>query len=162
VIEYRDVSVTTILHTSPLRIPRGSASRPDLWRAKTALKLINALMTPSSDDAVTARSRAICRVAARIGYVMQQPRCFRTARCSTSRPCRVSSDGRTHAFARAKSLLRGARAPAERSASRYPRLLSGGEQQRGAPGRAAPIAGPRIASDGQQVPRAIHELAPEP
>ena len=154
-IEYRDVTVTatpnvTILDRISLRIAAGERvaylGRSGAGKT-TALKLINALVTPASGTMLIDGSVPRDLVALRrgIGYVLQQPALFphRTVLENVATVPRLLGwdDGRVHA--RAEELLRQLELPLDRFASRYPRMLSGGEQQRVAIARAL-IAGPRI------------------
>ncbi len=149
-IEYRDVTVTTILHGISLDIPR-SQRVAYLGRSgagkTTALKLINALITPTSGtmliDGVEPRDLVSLRRG--IGYVMQQPALFphRTVLENIATVPRLLGWEEPRIGARAEELLRQLELPFDRFASRYPRALSGGEQQRVAIARAL-IASPRI------------------
>jgi osmoprotectant transport system ATP-binding protein len=155
VIDYRDVTVTvppslTILDRISLRI---AASERVAYLGRsgagktTALRLINALVTPTSGtiavDGETQHDLVALR--RRIGYVMQQPALFphRTVleNVATVPHLLGWDDARIHAAA--EPLMRQLELPLERFASRYPRMLSGGEQQRVAIARAL-IASPRI------------------
>jgi len=150
VIEYRDVSVTTILHGISLQISRGErvayVGRSGAGKT-TALKLINALVKPSSGTMLVdgAEPRDLVALRRGIGYVMQQPALFphRTVLENVATVPRLLSWDEDRIRARAEELMRQLELPLERFASRYPRALSGGEQQRVAIARAL-IAGPRI------------------
>jgi osmoprotectant transport system ATP-binding protein len=150
VIEYRDVTVTTILHGVSLRIPRGERvaylGRSGAGKT-TALKLINALITPSSGTMHVdgAEPRDLVALRRGIGYVMQQPALFphRTVLENIATVPRLLEWEEARIHERAEELMRQLELPLERFASRYPRMLSGGEQQRVAIARAL-IAGPRI------------------
>ena len=153
-IEYRDVTVTapglTILDGISLRIDDGQRvaylGRSGAGKT-TALKLINALVTPSSGAVLVDGSipRDLVTLRRGIGYVMQQPALFphRTVLENVATVPRLLGwdDGRIRSPA--EVLMRQRARPLERFAARYPRMLSGGEQQRVAIARAL-IAGPRI------------------
>ena len=150
VIEYRDVSVTSILHDVSLRIPRGERvaylGRSGAGKT-TALKLINALVRPSSGTMLVDGEAPRDLVALRrgIGYVMQQPALFphRTVleNVATVPQLLGWDDARVHA--RSEELMQQLALPLARFGSRYPRMLSGGEQQRVAIARAL-IASPGV------------------
>jgi osmoprotectant transport system ATP-binding protein len=150
VIEYRDVSVSTILHGISLHIRRGERvaylGRSGAGKT-TALKLINALIVPTSGSMLVdgAEPRDLVTLRRGIGYVMQQPALFphRTVLENIATVPRLLSWDEERIRARAEELLRQLELPFERFAARYPRMLSGGEQQRVAIARAL-IAGPRI------------------
>ncbi|HET8775478.1 MAG TPA: ATP-binding cassette domain-containing protein [Thermoanaerobaculia bacterium] len=153
-IEYRDVSVTapglTILDRVSLRIADGERvaylGRSGAGKT-TALKLINALVTPSSGDVLIDGSvpRDLVALRRSVGYVMQQPALFphRTVLENVATVPRLHGwdDARTQS--RAEELMGQLELPLDRFAARYPRMLSGGEQQRVAIARAL-IAGPRM------------------
>jgi osmoprotectant transport system ATP-binding protein len=155
VIEYRDVTVTappnlTILDRISLRIAAGERvaylGRSGAGKT-TALKLINALVTPASgsiliDDHVPQDLVALRRG---IGYVMQQPALFphRTVLENITTVPRLLGWDDARIRARAEEWMHQLELPFDRFASRHPRMLSGGEQQRVAIARAL-IAGPRI------------------
>lgn len=149
-IEYRGVSVSTILHDISLHIPRGQRvaylGRSGAGKT-TALRLINALIAPTSgtmhiDDAVPHDLVALRRG---IGYVMQQPALFphRTVLENIATVPRLLGWDDARIQARASELMTQLALPLDRFAARYPRALSGGEQQRVAIARAL-IAGPHI------------------
>jgi osmoprotectant transport system ATP-binding protein len=155
VIEYRDVTVTappslTIVDRLSLRIEAGERvaylGRSGAGKT-TALKLINALVVPASGSMLIDGSAPRDLVALRrgIGYVMQQPALFphRTVMENIATVPRLLGWEEGRIRARAEELLRQLELPFERFASRYPRMLSGGEQQRVAIARAL-IASPRI------------------
>ncbi|MGZ5445179.1 MAG: ATP-binding cassette domain-containing protein [Thermoanaerobaculia bacterium] len=158
-IEYRDVTVTapgagppgpTILHRISLRIDAGERvaylGRSGAGKT-TALKLINALVTPASGTMLIDGSVPRDLVALRrgIGYVLQQPALFphRTVLENVATVPRLLGWDEARVHARAEELMRQLELPLDRFASRYPRMLSGGEQQRVAIARAL-IARPRI------------------
>jgi osmoprotectant transport system ATP-binding protein len=149
-IEYRDVTVGTILHHVDLRIARGERvaylGRSGAGKT-TALKLINALVAPTSGAMLVdgAEPRDLVALRRGIGYVMQQPALFphRTVLENVATVPRLLGWDDARIQARAEELLRQLELPLDRFASRYPRQLSGGEQQRVAIARAL-IAEPRI------------------
>ncbi len=149
-IEYRDVTVTAILHHVALRIPRGERvaylGRSGAGKT-TALKLINALVVPSSGAMLIdgAEPRDLVALRRGIGYVMQQPALFphRTVLENIATVPRLLGWDEARIESSARSLLSQLELPFDRFAARYPRMLSGGEQQRVAIARAL-IAAPRI------------------
>ena len=149
-IEYRDITVTTILHDISIRIADNERvaylGRSGAGKT-TALKLINALVTPSSGSMLVdgAEPRDLVALRRGIGYVMQQPALFphRTVLENVATVPRLLAWGEDRIASRAEELMRLLELPLERFASRYPRALSGGEQQRVAIARAL-IAAPRI------------------
>ena len=155
-IEYRDVVVTVftqrILGPLALRIARGERvaylGRSGAGKT-TALKAINGLVTPSAgemlvDGAPITRENVVA-LRRRIGYVMQQPALFphRTVLENIATVPRLLGWEDARVEAEAEKLLAQLELPAEKFASRYPRMLSGGEQQRVAIARAL-IASPDI------------------
>jgi osmoprotectant transport system ATP-binding protein len=150
VIEYRDVTVTAILHGISLRIARNERvaylGRSGAGKT-TALRLINALIVPTSGAMLIdgAEPRDLVALRRGIGYVMQQAALFphRTVLENVATVPRLLGWEEERVRARAEELLRQLELPFERFASRYPRALSGGEQQRVAIARAL-IASPRI------------------
>ena len=133
-IEYRDVTVTTILHGVSLRIAddervaylgRSGAGKT------TALKLINALVMPTAGSMRIDGAEPGDLVALRrgIGYVMQQPALFphRTVLENVATVPRLLEWDEARILSRAEELLGQLELPFERFASRYPRALSGGE-----------------------------------
>ena len=149
-IEYRAVSVSTILHDVSLHIPRNQRvaylGRSGAGKT-TALKLINALIAPTAGDVLVDGETPRDLVALRrgIGYVMQQPALFphRTVLENIATVPRLLQWDDARIEARAAELMTQLALPLDRFAARYPRMLSGGEQQRVAIARAL-IAGPRI------------------
>lgn len=154
-IEYRDVTVTappglTILDRVSFRIDAGRRvaylGRSGAGKT-TALKLINALVTPASGAVLIDGQAPRDLVALRrgIGYVMQQPALFphRTVLENIATVPRLLGWDEARVRTAADDLLRQLELPFDRFASRYPRMLSGGEQQRVAIARAL-IARPGI------------------
>ena len=153
-IEYRDVTVTapgvTILDRISLRIGAGERvaflGRSGAGKT-TALKLINALVKPSSGSIAIEGREPQDLVALRrgIGYVMQQPALFphRSVFDNIATVPRLLGWEEARIEQRASALMQQLALPLERFASRFPRMLSGGEQQRVAIARAL-IASPRI------------------
>ncbi len=153
-IEYRDVIVTapglTILDRVSLRIGAGERvaylGRSGAGKT-TALKLINALVTPSSGDVLVDGNvpRDLVTLRRGIGYVMQQPALFphRTVLENVATVPRLLGWDDARIQSRAEELMRQLELPLDRFGARYPRMLSGGEQQRVAIARAL-IAGPHI------------------
>ena len=150
VIEYRDVGVSTILHGISLRIARNERvaylGRSGAGKT-TALKLINALVTPTSGAMLVDGNAPHDLVALRrgIGYVMQQPALFphRTVLDNIATVPRLLGWDDARIRPRAGELMAQLALPFEQFATRFPRALSGGEQQRVAIARAL-IAAPRI------------------
>lgn len=159
-IEYRDVTVTappglTILDRISLRIEAGERvaflGRSGAGKT-TALKLINALVKPTSGSIEIERSeiegstpRDLVALRRSIGYVMQQPALFphRSVFDNIATVPRLLGWEEARIHERASELMQQLALPFEKFASRFPRMLSGGEQQRVAIARAL-IAAPRI------------------
>ena len=148
IIEYRDVTVTalpdlTILDRISLRIAAGERvaflGRSGAGKT-TALKLINALVKPTSGSILIEGTEPHDLVALRrrIGYVMQQPALFphRSVFDNIATVPRLLGWDEARIQERAADLMRQLELPLERFASRFPRALSGGEQQRVAIARA--------------------------
>ena len=154
IIEYRDVTVTapdlTILDHISLRIAAGERvaflGRSGAGKT-TALKLINALVKPTSGSILIEGTEPHDLVALRrrIGYVMQQPALFphRSVFDNIATVPRLLGWDEARIQERAAELMRQLELPLERFASRFPRALSGGEQQRVAIARAL-IGAPSI------------------
>jgi osmoprotectant transport system ATP-binding protein len=156
-VEYRDVAVTapsgaTIL--GPLRLTIGDGERVAfLGRSgagkTTALKVINGLAVPASGtmlvDGIPLAEQDLVALRRSIGYVMQHPALFphRTVFDNIATVPRLIGWDETRTREAAGALLRQLELPPERFASRYPRMLSGGEQQRVAIARAIVVA-PRM------------------
>ena len=138
-IEYRDVSVGPILEGVTLRIASGESvafiGRSGAGKT-TALRLINALVRPTRGDVlVDERSIATHDAIAlrrRIGYIIQGVGLFphKTVYDNVATVPRLLGweEGRIERAAR--SLLDSLEIPFDRYARRFPRTLSGGEQQR--------------------------------
>jgi osmoprotectant transport system ATP-binding protein len=149
-VEYRDVAVTapsgaTIL--GPLRLTIGDGERVAyLGRSgagkTTALKVINGLAVPASGtmlvDGIPLAEQDLVVLRRSIGYVMQHPALFphRTVFDNIATVPRLLGWDETRTREAAETLLGQLGLPPERFASRYPRMLSGGEQQRVAIARA--------------------------
>jgi osmoprotectant transport system ATP-binding protein len=155
IIEYRDVTVAalpdvTILDRISLRIAAGERvaflGRSGAGKT-TALKLINALVKPTSGSIAIEGTEPHDLVALRrrIGYVMQQPALFphRSVFDNIATVPRLLEWDEARIRERAEELMHQLDLPLERFASRYPRMLSGGEQQRVAIARAL-IGAPSI------------------
>ena len=143
-VEYRDLTVTApsgaaILDRITLTIARGERvaylGRSGAGKT-TALKAINGLVTPSSGfiavDGTTVAQQDLVTLRRRIGYVMQQPALFphRTVFDNIATVPRLLEWDEARIRAEAESLMQHLELPLERFGTRYPRMLSGGEQQR--------------------------------
>ncbi|HEV2722720.1 MAG TPA: ATP-binding cassette domain-containing protein [Thermoanaerobaculia bacterium] len=136
-IEFRGVSVDGILHDLDLRIGAGEAvafiGRSGAGKT-TTLRLINGLAAPSRgevriDGAVPADFIPLRR---QTGYIIQGSGLFphRTVYENVATLPRLLKWDESRTRAEAKTLLDKLGLPFEKFAGRYPRSLSGGEQQR--------------------------------
>ena len=149
-IEFRGVSVDGILHDLDLRIGAGEAvafiGRSGAGKT-TSLRLINGLATPSRGDVIIdgAIPRDFIPLRRRTGYIIQGSGLFphRTVYENVATLPRLLKWEETRTKAEAARLLDKVGLPFERFANRYPRSLSGGEQQRVGIARAI-IARPEI------------------
>ena len=156
-VEYRDVSVVApngnaMLDSVSLAIARGERiaflGRSGAGKT-TALKLINGLVAPSRGemtvDGVALAAHDLVTLRRRIGYVMQHPALFphRTIFDNIATVPRLLGWDETRTRDAAESLMQQLGLPLERFGSRFPRMLSGGEQQRVAIARAI-IAAPQL------------------
>jgi len=149
-IEFRGLSVDGILHDLDLRIGAGEAvafiGRSGAGKT-TSLRLINGLATPSHgamliDGAAPADFIPLRR---RTGYIIQGSGLFphRTVYENVATLPRLLKWDEARAKTEAARLLDTLGLPFEKFAARYPRSLSGGEQQRVGIARAI-IARPEI------------------
>jgi len=151
-VEFRDVSVASILQAIDLRIAAGEAvafvGRSGAGKT-TTLRLVNGLVRPTSgevfiDDLALAQSDLVA-LRRRTGYIIQGSGLFphRTVYENVATVPRLLDWDEERTRAAAESILRKLDLPLERFGGRYPRSLSGGEQQRVGIARAM-IAGPAI------------------
>jgi osmoprotectant transport system ATP-binding protein len=149
-VEYRGVSVASILHDLSLHIADGERvaflGRSGAGKT-TALKTINGLVRATAGelliDAKPLAQHDLVALRRRIGYVMQQPALFphRTVFDNIATVPRLLSWSEETIRDEAASLLRKLELPS--FGERFPRALSGGEQQRVAIARAL-IAKPKL------------------
>jgi osmoprotectant transport system ATP-binding protein len=143
-VEYRDLTVTApsgapILDRITLTIARGERvaylGRSGAGKT-TALKAINGLVRASSGvihvDGAPVAEQALVPLRRRIGYVMQQPALFphRTVFDNVATVPRLLAWDEARIRGEAETLMQHLELPLERFGARYPRMLSGGEQQR--------------------------------
>ena len=136
-IEFRGVSVDGILHDLDLRIGAGEAvafiGRSGAGKT-TSLRLINGLATPSRGDVIIdgATVTDFIPLRRRTGYIIQGSGLFphRTVYENVATLPRLLKWEETKTRAEATKLLDKLGLPFEKFAPRYPRSLSGGEQQR--------------------------------
>src|SRR5262245_40733373 len=151
-VEFRGVSVAPILHDVNLRIAAGEAvafaGRSGAGKT-TTLRLINGLVRPTAGevliDGVPLTKTDLIALRRRTGYIIQGSGLFphRTVYENVATVPRLLgwSDGETRAAA--GEIMAKLDLPLDRFGARYPRSLSGGEQQRVGIARAM-IARPSI------------------
>ncbi len=151
-VEFRSVSVEPILHDIDLRIAAGEAvafvGRSGAGKT-TTLRLVNGLVRPTSgevfvDDAPLAATDLIA-LRRRTGYIIQGSGLFphRTVYENIATVPRLLGWSDVETRVAAEEIMARLELPLERFGDRYPRLLSGGEQQRVGIARAM-IAKPSI------------------
>jgi len=136
-IEFRGVSVAGILHDLDLRIGAGEAvafiGRSGAGKT-TSLRLINGLATPTRGDVIIdgAAVTDFIPLRRRTGYIIQGSGLFphRTVYENVATLPRLLKWDETKTREEATKLLDRLGLPAAQFAGRYPRSLSGGEQQR--------------------------------
>jgi len=136
-IEFRGVSVAGILHDLDLRIGAGEAvafiGRSGAGKT-TSLRLINGLATPTRGDVIIdgATVTDFIPLRRRTGYIIQGSGLFphRTVYENVATLPRLLKWDETKTRDEATKLLDKLGLPAAQFAGRYPRSLSGGEQQR--------------------------------
>src|SRR5436309_8456323 len=138
-IEFRGVSVGGILHDLDLRIGAGEAvafiGRSGAGKT-TSLRLINGLCTPSRGDiaidGVALSSTDLIALRRRTGYIIQGSGLFphRTVYENVATLPRLLKWDEPRTRGEATRLLDNLGLPFAKFAERYPRSLSGGEQQR--------------------------------
>ena len=149
-IEFRGVSVDGILHDLNLRIGAGEAvafiGRSGAGKT-TSLRLINGLATPSRGAMLIdgATPTDFIPLRRRTGYIIQGSGLFphRTVYENVATLPRLLKWDEPRTKAEAAQLLDKVGLPFEKFAARYPRSLSGGEQQRVGIARAI-VARPEI------------------
>ena len=149
-IEFRGVSVDGILHDLDLKIAAGEAvafiGRSGAGKT-TSLRLINGLATPSRGDVVIDGKipNDFIPLRRRTGYIIQGSGLFphRTVYENVATLPRLLRWDEARTKAEAARLLDELGLPFERFGNRYPRSLSGGEQQRVGIARAI-VARPEI------------------
>ncbi len=136
-IEFRGVSVDGILHDLDLRIGAGEAvafiGRSGAGKT-TTLRLINGLAAPSRGEILIDGAKPVDFIPLRrkTGYIIQGSGLFphRTVYENVATLPRLLKWDETRTRAEATTLLDKLGLPFDRFAERYPRSLSGGEQQR--------------------------------
>jgi osmoprotectant transport system ATP-binding protein len=151
-VEFRAVSVDPILHDINIRIAPGEAvaliGRSGAGKT-TTLRLVNGLARPTRGevlvDGVPLTSTDLIALRRRTGYIIQGSGLFphRTVFENVSTVPRLLQWSETDTRAAAEEIMRKLDMPLERFGVRYPRSLSGGEQQRVGIARAM-IAKPSI------------------
>jgi len=151
-VEFRAVSVDPILHDINLRIAPGEAvaliGRSGAGKT-TTLRLVNGLARPTRGevlvDGVPLTSTDLIALRRRTGYIIQGSGLFphRTVFENVATVPRLLQWSETDTRAAADEIMRKLDMPLERFGVRYPRSLSGGEQQRVGIARAM-IAKPSI------------------
>jgi osmoprotectant transport system ATP-binding protein len=149
-IEFRGLSVDGILHDLDLRIGAGEAvafiGRSGAGKT-TSLRLINGLAAPSRGAMLIdgAAPRDFIPLRRRTGYIIQGSGLFphRTVYENVATVPRLLKWDESRTKAEAAQLLDKVGLPFEKFARRYPRSLSGGEQQRVGIARAI-VARPEI------------------
>jgi len=136
-IEFRGVSVDAILHDLDLRIGAGEAvafiGRSGAGKT-TSLRLINGLATPSRGEVIVDGTTVadFIPLRRRTGYIIQGSGLFphRTVYENVATLPRLLKWEESRTREEASRLLDRLGLPFEKFATRYPRSLSGGEQQR--------------------------------
>ena len=136
-IEFRGVSVDAILHDLDLRIGAGEAvafiGRSGAGKT-TSLRLINGLATPSRGEVIVDGTTVadFIPLRRRTGYIIQGSGLFphRTVYENVATLPRLLKWEESKTRDEASRLLDRLGLPFEKFATRYPRSLSGGEQQR--------------------------------
>jgi osmoprotectant transport system ATP-binding protein len=151
-VEFRAVSVDPILHDINLRIAPGEAvaliGRSGAGKT-TTLRLVNGLARPTRGevlvDGVPLTSTDLIALRRRTGYIIQGSGLFphRTVLENVATVPRLLQWSEADTRAAADEIMRKLDMPLERFGDRYPRSLSGGEQQRVGIARAM-IAKPSI------------------
>jgi osmoprotectant transport system ATP-binding protein len=151
-VEFRDVSVDSILHDINLRIAPGEAvaliGRSGAGKT-TTLRLVNGLARPTRGDVfvdgVSLTASDLIALRRRTGYIIQGSGLFphRTVFENVATVPRLLQWSEKDTRAAADEIMRKLDMPLERFGNRYPRSLSGGEQQRVGIARAM-IAKPSI------------------
>jgi osmoprotectant transport system ATP-binding protein len=151
-VEFRGVSVDPILHDINIRIAPGEAvaliGRSGAGKT-TTLRLVNGLARPTRGevlvDGVPLTSTDLIALRRRTGYIIQGSGLFphRTVFENVATVPRLLQWSETDTRAAADEIMRKLDMPLERFGTRYPRSLSGGEQQRVGIARAM-IAKPSI------------------
>ena len=151
-VEFRSVSVEPILHDINLRITAGEAvafvGRSGAGKT-TTLRLVNGLARPTAGevliDNVSLANADLIALRRRTGYIIQGSGLFphRTVYENVSTIPRLLEWDEQKIRAAAEEMMAKLDLPIERFGDRYPRSLSGGEQQRVGIARAM-IAKPSI------------------
>ena len=138
-VEFRSVSVGAILHDINLRIAPGEAvafiGRSGAGKT-TTLRLVNGLVKPTDGDVIVDRASlsTVDLIALRrhTGYIIQGSGLFphRTVYQNISTIPRLLGWGDVQTRAAADELMTRLDLPLSKFGDRYPRSLSGGEQQR--------------------------------
>src|SRR3989442_8423831 len=138
-VDFRSVSVEPILHDINLQVASGEAvafiGRSGAGKT-TTLRLVNGLVRPTSgevfvDNAALSTSDLIA-LRRRTGYIIQGSGLFphRTVYENVATVPRLLNWSEAETRAAAEQMLAKLELPLERFGERYPRSLSGGEQQR--------------------------------
>jgi osmoprotectant transport system ATP-binding protein len=151
-VEFRGVSVDPILHDINVRIAPGEAvafiGRSGAGKT-TTLRLVNGLARPTRGDVlvdgVSLAESDLIALRRRTGYIIQGSGLFphRTVLENVATVPRLLQWTERDTLAAAEEIMRKLDMPLERFGARYPRSLSGGEQQRVGIARAM-IAKPAI------------------
>jgi osmoprotectant transport system ATP-binding protein len=151
-VQFRSVSVDPILHDINLRIAAGEAvafiGRSGAGKT-TTLRLVNGLVRPSAGDVVVdgvpLATVDLIQLRRRTGYIIQGSGLFphRTVYENIATVPRLLAWSETQIRSAAEDILGKLDLPLARFGDRYPRSLSGGEQQRVGIARAM-IARPSI------------------
>src|SRR5216684_7219450 len=138
-VELRDVTVGSILHDINLRIAAGEAvafiGRSGAGKT-TTLRLVNGLVRPTSGevfvDGAALSTSDLIALRRRTGYIIQGSGLFphRTVYENVATVPRLLNWSEAETRAAAEQILGQLELPLDRFGPRYPRSLSGGEQQR--------------------------------